>query len=242
MKTPAAAIALIALGILFFGCTQQQPQVQFVCPDGSTVSDKALCATATAQPTATPAQATAAPTGAAATPGPTAAPVGTPSPERLGCFSDPDCSFSGSICSSRLYPQASDGKAPCENCVCNCVAQKCTQAIRVTPTPAPSPTPVPEKIGITFVQAVNVKYNYAEIQWHTALNTTSHVRYGTAPGVFNKFYDDKIRAIDHWVALGQLGLNKTHYFEVKSCILNENGTEAPCETAPLSSFTTPPWS
>ena len=339
MKRQFIAIALVAFGILFFGCQQQQ--TQYVCSDGSTVLDKNLCPTPVpAQPTATES-----PTAAPTEPIPVSEsqfdkefwielgktvkvndleitflemmedsrcpentqciwagqivakfnlakggkslgefkqsnlrnlrhfetknvsgyylllfdvqynssqtfakisitktpPTQTPAPQELleaKCFSDSDCYFSGSICASRLNPQATDGKAKCENCACNCVSQKCAQTLRATPTPSPSPTPVPEKIGVAFVQAINIKYNYAEVQWHTGLNTTSHLRYGNAPGVFRMFYDDKIRAIDHWVPLGQLDLNRTYYFEVKSCILKDDGTEGECETAPLSSFKT----
>ncbi len=237
MDSRVTAIALAAIGLLLFGCQQQQ--VQYVCPGGATVSDKSLCPAESAQPIATPAGETPSPTEAIATPIPSATPFATPSAERLGCFSDTDCSFSGSVCASRLYPQASDGRAPCENCVCNCVQQKCAQKLHATPTPSPTPTPVPEKIGITNVEAGNLQLRYAEITWHTALNTTSHIIYGLAPNIFTGQYDDKIRAIDHWVPLGQLTHNKTYYFEVKSCILADNGTEAPCETAPISTFKTP---
>jgi hypothetical protein len=45
-------LLLVALGLFLFGCTQQAPQVQYICSDGKTVvADLSLCPAATASPT-----------------------------------------------------------------------------------------------------------------------------------------------------------------------------------------------
>ncbi len=245
---PLAAIALLALALLFLGCVQQQ--TRFACPDGTTVSNKSQCAPSSPQtpaPTDSPAAtATAitptptptAPTMATATPAPTESPVQI-NAEKLKCFSSSDCYFSGSACISRLSPQETDGKIPCQDCVCTCTWQKCAQSLHFTPTPSPTPTPVPEQIGISSVEVKNIQLRSVEIQWRTLRETTSHIRYGFAPNIFSFFYDDATSNVtEHWVPLGQLTHNKTYFFEVKSCILSANGTEGRCETSGGYNFAT----
>ncbi len=249
---PFAAIALLALAFLFLGCVRQE--TKFACPDGTTVSNKSQCAPFSPQkpaPTASPAVAAIAitstpiPTATAppiASATPLATPTATPAQadgEKLKCFSSSDCYFSGSICASRLAPQETDGKSPCQNCVCTCTGQKCAQSLHFTPTPSPTPTPVPEQIGISNVEVKNIQLRSVEVQWRTLRETTSHISFGFSPSTFSLFYDDAtINVTEHWVPLGQLTHNKTYYFEVKSCVLDANGTEGKCDASGGHNFTT----
>lgn len=247
-------IAFSVLAIIFLaGCVQQtqppqQQQIQFVCPDGTAVSNKSLCAQITIQPPATQTPALPASTETPGesiqtpTPVPSIASTQTPAaPQQLEakCFAHSDCFYAGSACTSRFQNTPSNGRAPCELCVCTCLERKCVESIQATPTPSPTPTPVPEKINISFVKVENIQYRSVEVVWHTSLNSTSHVSFGLQPNVYKWFYDDERSSIDHWVPLGQLTHNLTYFFQVKSCLKDAAGKETACETSGIYNFSTP---
>jgi len=149
-------ILLIALAALLFGCIG--PATQYVCPDGTTVSDPSLCPEPrpTEEPTAIPE--------ATATPEPTAteAPVLEPTPtqaEITGCQL--------SLCDCNCYPE---GETPEELhgllCGMNCLQQgvagcslknnTCVKVFTPAKTPAPTatnpPEPTPTPTAITECQ------------------------------------------------------------------------------------------